>query len=353
MTTPARSTRTRWDPSALPPVVWFVGPWESAEFAGARPAIIDAKSCDFASPDTARAALAAGAPPEVVLLAQPRPGFWPQSEVDALLAAAPLARIVVVVGTWCEGEPRTGRPLVGALRLYWHELPAWWRQSLACRARGFAPHWSQPGGPRTRESSGVGVASHDLLAGQTIVVDAVDFAVFEALAAALHPYGAASVWAPRGRGELEGAAAGIFDGSQLNSAEVADLRRFCARFDRRLAPVIVLVDFPRAEHFDVLREAGARALRGKPYSVAALAVELARTASEQEVKDPPAPAPWTGGLGRGDKASTRHDNGSRVPSASVLRVASQELPRVRSGDFGSPVLPLLPPPQGEGTGQFH
>ncbi len=35
---------------------------------------------------------------------------------------------------------------------------------------------------------------------------------------------------------------------------------------------------------------------------------------------------------------------------SPLPVATQGLPRVRSGDFGSPVLPLLPPHQGEGTG---
>jgi hypothetical protein len=324
--------RTRWDPSAAPPVVWFVGPWGCAEFAVARPAIADAKFSDFSSPDAASAALAAGAPPpEVVLLAQPRPDCWPRSAVDALQAATPLARIVIVAGTWCEGEPRTGRPLVGAVRLYWHELPAWWRHSLARRERGFAPHWSQPRGTKSLDSSDAGDASA-MLAGQTIAVDAVDFALFETLAATLRPYGAAVVWAPRGRGQREGASIGIFDGSQLDPAETTDLHRFCERFDRRPAPVIVLVDFPRNEHFDVLRELGACALLGKPYSIAALIGELVRTAAEQKAKDSPAPSPWRGGLGRGEEAVTKLANGSRVPTASPLP---------------------NPPHQGEGTGAIQ
>jgi hypothetical protein len=327
------SQRTRWDPSRAPPITWLIGPWDTAEFAVARPAITDADTCDFATPDAATAALTAGAPPpEVVLLAQPRPGHWPQSAVDALQVAAPLARIVIIAGTWCEGEPRTGRPLSGASRLYWHELPAWWRQSLARRERGFAPHWSQTRGAKALESGGAGVASPAKLLGQTIAVDAVDFAVFEALVDSLRPYGSAGVWTPRGRGQLVDAVAGIFDGSQLDPAESTELGRFCERFDRRPAPVIVLVDFPRAEHFDVLREASARALVGKPYPVAALADELVRALLESESKNLPAPSPRRGGLGRGEEVGANLTNGTRVPTASPLP---------------------NPPPQVEGTGQSH
>jgi hypothetical protein len=252
------------------PNVWAVGPWDAGEFALLR------SQLDFAKSWTHRPALAGAvealaanaAPPEVLLLAQARPGVDEQELLDRLLAVAPLVRVIVVAGTWCEGELRTGRPPTGVTRLYWHELPAWWRRGLVQRAAGLAPHWSGPGehAPTPNRSRA------ELRAGAqaTIAVDARDFATFEALSAALRPAGWQCLWTPRGRQATHHATGGVWDGGQLDADERASLAAFCRQFTAMPAPVIALVDFPRAEHFEFIGQCGAAALMGKPYSVQSL-----------------------------------------------------------------------------------
>src|SRR5689334_21081356 len=63
---------------------------------------------------------------ELVVVAQSRPGAVPFGEVERVMRAAPLAGVVALLGSWCEGEARTGRPWRGVQRLYWYEFPAWW-----------------------------------------------------------------------------------------------------------------------------------------------------------------------------------------------------------------------------------
>jgi AmiR/NasT family two-component response regulator len=72
--------------------------------------------------------------------------------------------------------------------------------------------------------------------------------------------------------------AAIWDGGQLSGGELAALREFAARVhtSHAAAPVIVLLDFPRVEHLQAARDAGAAAVLGKPYQVAHLVNELDR-----------------------------------------------------------------------------
>jgi hypothetical protein len=273
----------RADPAARRgmPTVWLVGPWSEGEFAVVRGAI-DPGATWLALPRLGDAISAVATPPapEVVLVAQPWPGVDEQEVVDRLQAAAPLVRIVVVAGSWCEGELRTGRPLTGVTRIYWHELPAWWRRAVAERDAGFAPHWAgaasvhwRSGGEETRGRG-------------TVAVDAVDFVVFETLEAALRLFGWKCVWAPRGRGEVGDAVAGIWDGGQLDAEERVALAAFCDRLTRaglgaKPQAVMAIVDFPRGEHVELASRLGASVVMGKPYRVDALADELARLVAGQ------------------------------------------------------------------------
>ena len=58
-------------------------------------------------------------------------------------APGPLARIVGLLGSWCEGEVRSGRPWPGAMRIYWHQWPGRWHAELD-RLRGACPIWGLP-----------------------------------------------------------------------------------------------------------------------------------------------------------------------------------------------------------------
>jgi hypothetical protein len=273
----SRRQRTRYQSKAGPPAVWFVGEWGMNEFVYVRQVIETLPDAvTLGTLEEASAAAADAMPPEVLLLAQLRPACVEQSSVNAFQSAAPLTRVAIVAGSWCEGERRSGRPLVGAVRLYWHEVPAWWRRNLALRVAGSTPDWSQPGDP-----SGMAVAPGHLhpAAGPprgTIAIDAIDVASFETLADSLRAFGVTCSWIPRGRGDVAGASAAIWDGGQLDPSECEALAALRARLGNDTVPIVALLDYPRAEHIREAQALGAAVVLGKPYSVASLVLEISR-----------------------------------------------------------------------------
>jgi hypothetical protein len=171
--------------------------------------------------------------------------------------------VAALLGSWCEGETRTGRPLPGIHRLYWYEFPAWWRRQLQLRAANHCPDWARPATQLTRQC----VPGHPRSRSGLIVLRTLRRDNADALADALGDAGHSTAWHQHGRvrPHTRGALAGIWDGGQLNDAEVADLELFCTQMSRDGAPVVVLLDFPRRDRVDRAYAAGAAAVLGKPY----------------------------------------------------------------------------------------
>lgn len=237
-----------------------VGPWRRPEFAAATAGLRDLQACPkTATVDEACELLAtAEVAPELILLAQPLPGGVGQRDVERLQRLAPLARVVIVAGTWCEGELRTGAPPVGALRLYWYELATWWQAAQRRLAAGVCPAWSAPLDHLRAGRFAIDAAIDELTPPKSVAIHADDYAVFESWIGTLKT----AVWT---RDEAPpGTTAGIWDGGQLNERELERLRRFCRDVP---GPVVALLDFPRVEHVALAQEAGATAVFGKPYIV--------------------------------------------------------------------------------------
>jgi CheY-like chemotaxis protein len=221
----------------------------------------------------------AQASPELIVVAQTRPDVICSNELNYLRRAVPLAGIVALLGSWCEGETRTGRPWLGIQRLYWYEFPAWWRRQLQLRAANRCPDWARPSvqlprpnqqrEPRRRRTSS------GLIVLRTPKRDNAD-----ALADALNQAGHSTTWQrhDRARSHTRGALAGIWDGGQLSDAENVDLAAFCTQMSRDRAPVVALLDFPRRDCVDRAYEAGASAVLGKPYLNSDLLATLAAVA---------------------------------------------------------------------------
>ena len=73
---------------------------------------------------------------DVIVVAQAYPGQFSGEALDRLSRLAPLARVVGLLGSWCEGEVRSGRPWPGAVRVYWHQWPARCHQELGRLRQG-------------------------------------------------------------------------------------------------------------------------------------------------------------------------------------------------------------------------
>jgi len=101
--------------------VWIVGEWRHAEFGNAVAWLKWRTRCAFF--DDAGAALAGRRSigsldvPTAIVLMEARPGAIGRGDVERLHEAAPLARLVALVGAWCEGELRSGRPWRGVVRV--------------------------------------------------------------------------------------------------------------------------------------------------------------------------------------------------------------------------------------------
>ena len=212
---------------------------------------------------------AANQSPELILVAQSRPGMIAGRIVDALRRTAPLAGIVSLVGSWCEGETRTGKPWPGVERLHWYEFPTWWRRQLARRVAGRCPDWSRPGDHRfrisqTSEPSEPGGPSLRL---GLIALRTPHRATAAALSDTLRRAGYATAWQPQGHptSAVRGALAGIWDGGQLSDHEADDLLAFCKRLANDGAPVMAMLDFPRRDCADRATQIGVAAVLGKPW----------------------------------------------------------------------------------------
>ena len=255
--------------------VLIVGNWDREEFAELLLAIpltsswLQASNCV----DAVELLAVRDFAPELILLADPLPGTHSLEAVEQLRLAAPLARLVVVAGTWCEGELRTGSPLNGVLRLYWYELPGWWAAAMKTLSEGGCPPWSQPlDGPAAGRNLEV-----DQVTGLGVVaIDCKSISTFEALADALKFPAADCRWTRRGAmAQLPASvAAGIWDGGQLEPLEVERLRSFAQEIQQRGGVVIALLDFPRREHVEIARDAGCQAVFGKPFIVSELVGQI-------------------------------------------------------------------------------
>src|SRR3989304_6230263 len=200
------------------PGVWLVG---------------DVEHPDLAEATTLVRATANVGPglPEVIVLAQSRPGAISLREIERLRRSAPLAGVVSLLGSWCEGETRTGRPVAGVRRLYWYEFPSWWRRQMGLRAAGRCPDWARA------EDFGLRIADFGSRIGR-VAVETASWDTAAALEDVLKSAGGETTWWRPGweHAEIRGVAAGIWEGGQLNDAELERLTAFCARLAKSNAP---------------------------------------------------------------------------------------------------------------------
>jgi CheY-like chemotaxis protein len=209
-----------------------------------------------------------GYAPDLILLAQSRPGQFDRPALDALRALAPLARIWRVLGSWCEGEARSGNRPPGCLNDYWHQWPARWASDLAQARTGNFPSWALPVTQSPEERALAAGAAPIVRRAGRIMVCARHSQTAWALADACRLGGYETLVVredqPRARATA-GAVAVVWDTDpdRFGDSEVVRGLRACAGG----APLVALVSFPRADDFRQAVSAGVAAVVSKPFLV--------------------------------------------------------------------------------------
>jgi DNA-binding NarL/FixJ family response regulator len=257
--------------------ILLLGDTDRAEFQPARQTL-DALGRVHALADvqTAADAIAGSqAAADVIVVAQAYPGQFPQAAIDRLRRAAPLARMVALLGSWCEGEMRSGKPWPGVIRLYWHQAPDRCGRELRRLVEGRGSTWRLPI-TATEEERLLAAAQTPLSRRQGVIAIYARLAAMESwLAALCRRCGYATVW-QRGPhyAQVQGATAAIYDGADLGGGETEQLRRIAAELAP--APLVVLLDFPRIEDHRRALAAGAAGVLAKPLLLDDLLGQLER-----------------------------------------------------------------------------
>jgi hypothetical protein len=236
-----------------------------------------ARVTQIAHLDQARIWLAHNAfSPGIIVVAQPRPGrFW-QTQIEHLHRAAPLARLVALLGTWCEGETCSGEPWSGVIRVFWYEFIARVENELAALENSTGA-WSLP---RTATEAERTAWLRRSLADSPrglIAVGTASAVVYEGLAEACAQAGFSTAWlAPSQPCRIKAAAAGIWDETGRGLRGFRDLERFATGLFP--ARTLALVGFPRRSECEQALAIGAADVLPKPFLVDDMLIRLSKLA---------------------------------------------------------------------------
>ncbi len=229
------------------------------------------------------------AAPHLVVFCQSRRDSFRPADIERLHAAAPLARLVVLLGSTCEGEMRSGRPWPGVLRIYWHQWPARAQAELLPLIDGAGSSWSLPR-TATPADRTLLEAERPLprLAG-VVAIRTPRVVDYEALAEICGSLGTTCAWLPPGRPVLlERADLLIWDSDGRQGHELSRLADLVEML--RPARTLALLGFPRLEEVIAAKASGADQVLSKPYLIGDLTACLAEWLPPAETGSPTAPA---------------------------------------------------------------
>jgi DNA-binding NarL/FixJ family response regulator len=247
--------------------ILFIGDTDRAQFREAPQAARRLGDLlEVADAAAAADALASGrTTPDLIVVAQAFPGEFSAASIERLLRLAPLARVVGLLGSWCEGETRTGKPWPAAIRVYWHQWLPRADEELRRLGSGQTSSWSLPI-TASEEERLLATADQPWEKRQGRVAIRSPWAetyAWLADACRLRGYTPLRLSAAAAEGApIAAADALVFDGTDCAGRELTELSRLAATV--RPAPVVVLLDFPRVEDRDRALAAGAAAVLGKP-----------------------------------------------------------------------------------------
>lgn len=215
------------------------------------------------------ARIKAGFTPTIIVVAQPWPGYVSAAQIESLRQAAPLARIAGLLGTWLEGEARTGKPWPAVWRTYWHGWLPRFEEELERLAAGEETFWSLPSSA-TDEERLLHVVFQDQAAKPAIsppkrlAIISANRETAESLADICRNRGWKAHWLKSISETFpKNIDLAIFDSRNLHKNEVSQISNFKSEISN--APLIVLTGFPRFADIEQLKSMGIAAVISKPF----------------------------------------------------------------------------------------
>jgi CheY-like chemotaxis protein len=204
---------------------------------------------------------------ELEVIAHSFPSLFSTADIDVLRRARPLLPLLGLMGSWCEGEPRSGQPWPGVPRVYWHQFEERLRGELSRRFAGAMPDWEAPV-TVSEEERFLSATGQPLARGEGLIVIASPFfdgSQMLAEACRRQGYQTVELSSDPVAGQVRGVRAAVSDFGRFDG-QVARLQSLALAV--RPAPVVALLSFPRIDQTQAALAAGASAVLSKPLRLA-------------------------------------------------------------------------------------
>ena len=236
---------------------------------------------------------------DLIVVGQSRQGQYDQATINQVRAFAGTTPIVMLLGSWCEGELRSDSPVQGVKRVFWHQWRGRFRAFVEALANEDSAVWHSP--VTETQADGIVAANAALNLdgssgqdGLTIGVSAWNVDTYDVLSEAVKTLGWNTYWIERSSSA---------DLSRIASAVCVDANSFDDSLERRLAwlkdsgydaPIVVAMNFPRADEVRELSSVGVHCVVSKPFELndlkTAIINAIGQTASADNTHSP-VPAP--------------------------------------------------------------
>jgi CheY-like chemotaxis protein len=210
---------------------------------------------------------------DLIVVAQSRRDQFQSVDIEKIIEMFANVPVVALLGSWCEGEVRSGEPFPGVMRIYWHQWNGRYEDFLNQLNGHGVTHWHSP-----RTSS---IADRIALRDQIrlpnnkskpnielVSISAWTQESYEMLADAVNHFGWQSRWVERAFWDAEAtqAVSLICIDARAWSDDVKNRIKWI-RSELQQIPMILVVSYPRANELDAIEAAGITEVVSKPFEL--------------------------------------------------------------------------------------
>ncbi len=206
----------------------------------------------------------------LIVIAQTRSNQFEQTAIDAIVSSNPLVPVVMLLGSWCEGERRSDTPVTGVKRVFWHQWQGQFEEfSIQMREQGIAL-WHSPAietdADRVKAAQKTIGLDNELVIG----ISALNQPTFETLGQAISSIGGTPKWVERTSKINLSASATMICIDADSADDVLERRIRWVRQQVPHVPLVVLLNFPRRQEIERLQKSGVARVISKPFEMGAL-----------------------------------------------------------------------------------
>lgn len=215
---------------------------------------------------------------DLIVIAQARRDQFSHADVEGLQSCFPNTPIVALLGSWCEGELRSGAAWPGVIRVYWHQWDGRYEQFVHQLGSAGLTEWHAPRtasvADRTAAKSAPDSGTMEI---ECVGISAWTRTQFEMVADAVSHFGWENRWIERA----------TWDGatSSLVSVMVVDADGWSSDLENRLkwlreelpnTPIVLMLNYPRQNEQDEMSIHGVLEVVSKPFELDDLNMAIQR-----------------------------------------------------------------------------